>query len=656
MEYPGGPVIARLLLLCALALLGWASIRTEPLQVSEAQALTATPTPSRTPISTTTPTVTATATATSTSAATATTAATASSTPTPIFLTSTPTPTRTATRTSTATLTATATRTPTATATGTATLTPTATITPTAAPPGIADVASSSITRSSATITWTTLQPATSQVDYGGPTDLSLLTSRDASLVTAHRVVLTNLQPDVTYRFLVRSATVAGGVSVSALNSLITAAAGSGPELANVSVLQATGTTATVGWATATGTVAQVEYGSTSNYGAFTLLKIFAGPDQEMQLTGLRPSTIYHFRVKGWDGQGALSASGDVMFRTAPNGPATLIGDDTLPTDRLTLRGGQASAFQFVASQSGLASVVRLYLDAGSTAPVVRVALYSDEAGVPAAIIAQGSAPALLPGWVSVAIPPTSVLEGTRYWVGVLNPLGTGTLNLRQSTVGGSSMASLQTSLAAFPQPFGLGIPGARSPLAVSVVQLPPAVTLLAPTDGSLITGQVQLSAVIDDDVPLTRVQFFVDGSPVGPVLVSAPYTTVWNSVGLNPLVPHTISARATDAFGRSSTSGIASVQVDNGPAIANVAMGPGLTASSARVTWTTDVPADAQVEYGPTTAYGQASPVNLVPDTRHEVQLTGLAPGAVYHYRVRSRDANGAAAVSLDGVFYTQP
>lgn len=647
MEYPGGPVIVRLLLVCALALLVWASAHTEPLEVSEAQVVTATPTTTGTPTSTRTPTVTITSTATATATPTATLVRLA---------TNTPSPTRTPTRTSTATLPPTVTTTPTRTSTATPTVMPTPSSTPTAVPPSILDLASSSITRSSATITWTTDQPASSQVDYAGSGDLSLKTSRDPSLVTSHRVVLDALQPGATYSFMVRSATAGGGVSVSGLKTLMTAPAGSGPELAGLSVLQATGSTVTVGWITATGSVAQVEYGTTANYGAFTLLQIFNGPNQKMQLSGLRPATLYHFRVKAWDGQGALAASGDATFRTAPLGLATLIGDDTVQPDRLTLHGGEAAAFQFVATQSGQASLVRLYVDAGSTAPVVRVAVYADQQGAPTTILSQGSAPGLVPGWIPVSLPPFSVLEGSRYWVGVLNPLGAGSLNVRQSAVGGSSIASLQTSFAAFPQPFVAGVAGARSPLAASVLQVPPAITLTGPADGSVVSGAVALSAVVDDDVPLARLQFFVDGLPVGPVLSAAPYRVSWSSLGLNALVPHTITARATDVSGRSGSAGLVSVQVDNGPRLTNIVVAPGLTTSSALVRWSTDVPADGQVDYGVTTAYELSTPVDQVADTQHDMQLTGLAPGSVYHYRVRSRDANGAAATSADGIFYTLP
>jgi hypothetical protein len=164
----------------------------------------------------------------------------------------------------------------------------------------------------------------------------------------------------------------------------------------------------------------------------------------------------------------------------------------------------------------------------------------------------------------------------------------------------------------------------------------------------------VALTAVVDDDTPIARLQFYVDGQPVGTPLSAAPYSMTWSSAGLNPALPHSISARATDASGRSGVSSSVTVQVDNGPTISNVSAGPGLTASSARVAWTTDVAADGQVEFGTTAAYGLLTPVDPSAGVRHEMQLTGLSPGSVYHYRVRSRDDSGAAAVSPDATLTT--
>jgi hypothetical protein len=476
----------------------------------------------------------------------------------------------------------------------------------------------------------------------------------DASLVTSHRQVLTGLVPGFTYHYRVRSAMASGAVGISSDSSFVTAPDGSGPELVGISARRVTATTATLDWTTSSGNVAQVEYGATASYGGFTLLKIFAVPTQKVVLTGLQPATIYHYRVKACDGAGYLSASNDSTFTTAPTGLATLLGEQTIQSERVSLGGGQAAAYQFTSSQSGLASVVNLYLDAGTTANVIRVALYSDQAGAPGAILAQGSAPGLTTGWVSVNIPPVSMVQGQRHWVAVLSPIGAGSISLRDAGSGGGSLLSRQTSLAAFPLAWIAGIPVGRSPLSVYVQQVPPAVTVTGPADGVIVTGSVPLAAVVDDDAPIAQVQFFVDGVPVGAPLATAPYATTWNSSGFNTGQPHAITAQASDVRGRVGVSGVFNVQVDNGPKISAIRVTSGLTASSARISWATDMLADAQVEFGPTTMYGSATPVDTRAVWSHEMQLTGLLAGTTYHFRVHSRDANGAVAHSEDATFAT--
>jgi hypothetical protein len=54
----------------------------------------------------------------------------------------------------------------------------------------------------SATITWTTVSPSTSQVAYGPTPDLSLSSTLESSLVTNHTVWLTGLNPATTYYFM----------------------------------------------------------------------------------------------------------------------------------------------------------------------------------------------------------------------------------------------------------------------------------------------------------------------------------------------------------------------------------------------------------------------------------------------------------------------
>jgi hypothetical protein len=79
-----------------------------------------------------------------------------------------------------------------------------------------------------------------------------------------------------------------------------------------------------------------------------------------------------------------------------------------------------------------------------------------------------------------------------------------------------------------------------------------------------------------------------------------------------------------------------------------------GVTSSAANITWNTNEPSDTQVEYGLTTAYGSASPLNAGMVTSHSVALAGLTASRQYHYRVKSKDAAGNLAVSNDFTFTT--
>jgi hypothetical protein len=88
-------------------------------------------------------------------------------------------------------------------------------------------------------------------------------------------------------------------------------------------------------------------------------------------------------------------------------------------------------------------------------------------------------------------------------------------------------------------------------------------------------------------------------------------------------------------------------------PAISNVAAG-NITSSSTNITWTTDESSDSQVEYGLTTSYGSASPLNTALVTSHAVTLSSLQANTTYHYRVKSKDTAGNLAVSGDFTFTT--
>lgn len=180
-----------------------------------------------------------------------------------------------------------------------------------------------------------------------------------------------------------------------------------------------------------------------------------------------------------------------------------------------------------------------------------------------------------------------------------------------------------------------------------------PLVVIMNPRPDAVVSGSVTVSANATAGSGLAFVQFLLDGGDLGPPLAAGPYTFAWNT----PLVSdgaHTLAAVARDKDGRSATSPIVRVTVDNVPPLITGIEASAVSSDGAVILWTTNERADSQVEYGPTPNYGASTPPNASLVVSRGVALRGLAPGTLYHYRVKSRDAAGVLSVSGDAVFTT--
>jgi hypothetical protein len=89
--------------------------------------------------------------------------------------------------------------------------------------PVISGISVSSITESSAVITWTTSFGATSQVNHGTTSSYGLSTLVDSTLVIAHSMILTSLAPGTVYHYQVLSGSAGGSPTVSGDNVFTTA-------------------------------------------------------------------------------------------------------------------------------------------------------------------------------------------------------------------------------------------------------------------------------------------------------------------------------------------------------------------------------------------------------------------------------------------------
>lgn len=91
------------------------------------------------------------------------------------------------------------------------------------APPVMTALSANGITSSEATITWTTSEAATSQVEYGTAPAYGATTDTQTTLVTTHEVTLAQLSPETTYHYRVMSQDASGNLAVSADQIFVTA-------------------------------------------------------------------------------------------------------------------------------------------------------------------------------------------------------------------------------------------------------------------------------------------------------------------------------------------------------------------------------------------------------------------------------------------------
>ena len=220
-------------------------------------------------------------------------------------------------------------------------------------PPVISNVDVSSISDTSAVITWESDEPATSQVMICDPDGFCTWTERDETPVTTHSVNLSDLDPNTTYHLTVVSMDAMENEATSE-GDLTTLAEGDTrpPLISAVDISDRSESSATISWTTDEAATSQVEYGATDAYGSATPVDEELTTSHSVTLAGLEPDTTYHFSAKSKDASGneATSAT-DQTFTTLSALPTDLdvgpeVGmlapDFTLPTidgEELSLRG-----------------------------------------------------------------------------------------------------------------------------------------------------------------------------------------------------------------------------------------------------------------------------------------------------------------------------
>lgn len=465
------------------------------------------------------------------------------------------------------------------------------------------------------------------------------------------------------------------------------------PVIGGISVAAPGENSAVISWNTDEAAVGEVEYGTTSSYGAATATESEPNTAHAATLSGLLPGTLYHYRVRARDAAGNSAASADASFTTAsaaPPPPPPSSTRDAFGVSRLypSAPGGKewiSSWSNGVARTFGWGDDPKDPWLHGRGDAVYRVDGQGQlliSGAVPRLYIYD---PALTAQWrgVEMTVYAKRVSDsGTAYGgiVGVARTNHTADTTNRCDTRGtgarfrydGHIDFEKETSHpnsvpvqnktkfpGGFPFNQWIGYKLIVYDLPNGNVKLENYMDLSDGADGgdwvlvneleddgaNFGVGGVPCKSGIDPALRLTESDAR-EGSETGKPNLAVYFRS--DNVGTDGLIYKKMSVREVAQTAPSAPDATA-------PVIAAVAVSA-IGSEMATVSWTTDEPADGVVAYGVTASYGSVTALSAAPTTAHTATLVGLSPGTLYHYRVSSRDAAGNAADSPDGVFTTAP
>ena len=144
-----------------------------------------------------------------------------------------------------------------------------------------------------------------------GPTSGYTSSATAAGSTQAHAVTIQPLAPLTTVHYRVSSTDVAGNGPTVSGDATFDTAAPAPPVIAPAPTAGVAGpTSVSIAWSTDEPATSQVEYGLTATYGE-TASAPGAGTSHVVALTGLTPSTLYHYRAVSTD----LCGHGPIRLR-----------------------------------------------------------------------------------------------------------------------------------------------------------------------------------------------------------------------------------------------------------------------------------------------------------------------------------------------------
>jgi regulation of enolase protein 1 (concanavalin A-like superfamily) len=389
------------------------------------------------------------------------------------------------------------------------------------------------------------------------------------------------------------------------------------PVISGVSV-SAKAESAVVSWSTDEPTTGRVEFGLSEAYGA-VVESATAAKSHSVTLTGLDPTTTYHYRIVVADAAGNGSATGDATFRT----PTVAVGPAPVSDD---FSGGLDASRWYVVDPLGDASVSTVGAGTQDAQLVISV-----PGGVSHNAWGTNNAPRVMQsvtnGDFGMEVKFDSLPSKKYQDQGLLVEQdagrwlrfsvysdGAGRFVFAASTTDGKSTQRLKTSVSV-----------SAPPVWLRVVRTGSTWELLWAADGVAWTS----AGSFDEVLEVSAVGVYAGNSGGSPPAFASRVDYLFDMA--NPIAddPDTVP-----------------------PVIEDITLLPG--SAAADVAWRTNEATTATVEYGTTSHYG--SSVAATSATEHKVKLTGLSASTLYHYRIVVQDPAGNTTASPDLTFTTTP
>jgi len=509
----------------------------------------------------------------------------------------------------------------------------------------ISSVTVTVLSSSSVTIAWTTSSSSTSIVDYGNTSSYG--STATGTNGTSHSVTLTGLLAATAYHFRVRSISLTNytDVDCSADGSFTTGSA----EISSVTVTMS-GSSVTITWTTTSTRTTVVEYGTDSSYG--NIKTGVSGTSHWVTITGLYPSTTYHFRAKSVSSSTyystdrtfttGISAISDIVISigststiitwttSSPSGTSEIeYGTDSSYGCSAT---GTTSGTSHTVTLTGLSSSTTYYFRAKTVRS--QNIYYSVETvfSTPAITISDISIISVSPS--SIAITWTTSLSGT-------SVVDYGTTTLYGSTVTGTTGTSHSVTLT------GLSSTTTYH-FRVRSISATNSSDTVNSNDSTFRSGMIISGITVTSINSITVTIAWTNSDGCTSVIEYGTTVSYGSSIsdgnntshsvtltGLSPsttyhyrikLISETDSSDVTPSLDRTFTTN---------PSEISVITVSGISSTSVTITWTTASIGTSVIDYGTTTSYGNTA--TGTSGTSHSVTLTGLTYNTTYHFRAKS-------------------